>query len=453
MLDIDIIRKTPDVVKRGLQSRGYNFDIGELAGKDSEWKRLKEQADSLRHRRNVLSAEIKELISKKADAQQKIAEVKIIPDQIKSLEVQADALKQQIDAITRALPNLPDASVPYGAGSEDNKTAKQHGKIPKFSFKPKDHAELGKELDILDLERSAKLAGSGFYVFKGLGATLERALINFMLDFHTKDGWTEVFPPELVNEKTMFGTGQLPKFENDLFKTREGLYLIPTAEVPLTNLHAAETLNPKELPKRYCAYTPCFRTEAGKHGEATRGIFRLHQFDKVEMVVICRQEDSPKELEAMRARAEKILEMLEIPYRTILLCTGDMGFASAKTYDLECYAAAMERYLETSSCSNCADFQARRMNTKYFTPEGTKFVHTLNGSGLALPRLMIAILENNQQKDGSIKIPKVLVPYMRGVKEIRKALPKPEKAKSQIQRGKEASQKSKAEKAQTKEVI
>ena len=446
MLDMDLIRKNPALVKKGLQSRGYNADIDGLSGKDSEWKSLKEQADALRHRRNVLSAEIKELILKKADAAQKIAEVKIIPEQIKSLEVQADALKGQIDAITKTLPNLPDASVPKGAGPEDNKVVKQHGKIQKFKFKPKDHAELGKELDILDLERSAKLAGSGFYVFKGLGATLERALINFMLDFHTKDGWTEVFPPELVNEKTMFGTGQLPKFENDLFKTREGLYLIPTAEVPLTNLHAAEVLNPKGLPKRYCAYTPCFRTEAGKHGEATRGIFRLHQFDKVEMVVICKQEDSPKELEAMRARAEKLLELLEIPYRTILLCTGDMGFASAKTYDIECYAAAMSRYLETSSCSDCKDFQARRMNTKYFTPEGTKFVHTLNGSGLALPRLMIALLENNQQPDGSIKIPKVLVPYMRGIKEIRKALPKPEKAKGKKVKARKQKKKAKPKK-------
>ncbi len=446
MLDIDIIRKNPALVKKGLQSRGYNFDIDELVGKDSEWKHLKEQADSLRHRRNVLSAEIKEIISRKADAKEKIAEVKIIPEQIKSLEVQAAALKQQIDAITKTLPNLPDASAPYGQGAEDNKTVRQRGKIPKFKFKPKDHAELGKELDILDLERSAKLAGSGFYVFKGLGATLERALINFMLDFHIKDGWVEVFPPELVNEKTMFGTGQLPKFENDLFKTREGLYLIPTAEVPLTNLHAAEVLNPKELPKRYCAYTPCFRTEAGKHGEATRGIFRLHQFDKVEMVVICKQEDSAKELESMRSRAERLLELLEIPYRTILLCTGDMGFASAKTYDIECYASAMERYLETSSCSNCADFQARRMNTKYFTPEGTKFVHTLNGSGLALPRLMIALLENNQQKDGSIKIPKVLIPYMRGIKEIRKAVPKPEKQKAKPKKAKEQTKKAKPKK-------
>ncbi|GAG32142.1 unnamed protein product, partial [marine sediment metagenome] len=241
------------------------------------------------------------------------------------------------------------------------------------------------------------------YVFKGLGAKLERALINFFLDYHVKNGFIEICPPILVNKQTMFGTAQLPKFEQDLYKTTEGLYLIPTAEVPLTNLHQNEILNLEDLPKYYCAFTPCFRTEAGKHGTETRGIYRLHQFDKVEMVKICHPGHSDKELEDMGQAAEKLLELLEIPYRTLLLCTGDMGFAVSKTYDIECWSPYQKKYLETSSCSNCKDFQARRMNTRFRTPEGNKFVHTLNGSGLATPRLLISLLECNQQKDGSIK--------------------------------------------------
>ncbi|MBL7054162.1 serine--tRNA ligase [Candidatus Woesearchaeota archaeon] len=420
MLDIKFIRENAEIVKKAVKGRGYDVDIDALIKYDEEYRKNLQELEKLNCQRNVVSKEINKLKKEGKDISKKIEEVKKIPAEIEKIETSVNELKNKIKNIMLVIPNLPDKSVPIGKEPEDNKKVREWGKKPKFKFKPKLHFEVGEDLDILDLVRAAKLAGSGFYVFKGLGARLERALINFMLDFHTKDGWVEIFPPELVNEKTMMGTGNLPKFENDLYKTREGLYLIPTAEVPLTNLHAEEVLSKEELPKHYCAYTPCFRTEAGRHGKETRGIFRLHQFDKVEMVAVCEPENSVEELEGMRARAEKLLELLEIPYRTLILCGGDMGFAAAKTYDIEIYAAASDRYLETSSVSNCVDFQARRMNTKFRDNEGNALVHTLNGSGLALPRLMIAIFENYQQEDGSLKIPKVLVPYMGGIKKITK---------------------------------
>jgi seryl-tRNA synthetase len=418
MLDIKFIRENPEAVKKGVKDRGYDIDIDALLKYDKEYRRNLQELEKLNHKRNTVSKEINKLKKDGKDISKKVEEVKKIPIDIEKVEKTVNELRAKINGIMMVIPNLADKSVPIGKEPDGNKVIREWGKKPKFDFTPKLHFEIGKELGILDLERSAKLAGSGFYVLKGMGARLERALINFMLDFHIKDGYTEVCPPELVNQKTMTGTGNLPKFEDDLYKTREGLYLIPTAEVPLTNLHAGETLDRKELPKHYCAYTSCFRTEAGRHGSETRGIFRLHQFDKVEMVCICEPENSFYELEKMRARAEKLLELLEIPYRTLVLCTGDMGFASAKTYDIECYAAASGRYLETSSVSNCVDFQARRMNTKVRGKEGNVFVHTLNGSGLALPRLMISILENYQQSDGSLTIPKALVPYMGGVRKI-----------------------------------
>jgi len=418
MIDIKFIRENPAIVKKAIKGRGYDVNIDVLLKSDKEYRQNLQELEKLKHKRNIISREINELKKEGKDISKKVKEVKQIPVNIEKTEKTVNVLKNKIKEIMLVIPNLPDKTVPVGKDPDDNKLAKKWGKKPKFTFKAKLHFEIGKQLDILDLERAAKLSGSGFYVIKGLGARLERALINFMLDFHIKDGWTEIFPPELVNEKTMMGTGNLPKFEDDLYKTREGMYLIPTSEVPLTNLHAEEILSKEELPKHYCAYTPCFRTEAGRHGKETRGIFRLHQFDKVEMVTICEPENSYEELEKMRARAEKLLELLEIPYRTLILCTGDMGFAAAKTYDIECYAAASGRYLETSSVSNCIDFQARRMNTKVRVKEGNILVHTLNGSGLALPRLMISILENYQQKDGSLKIPKVLVPYMGGIKKI-----------------------------------
>lgn len=316
-----------------------------------------------------------------------------------------------------SIPNLIHDSVPVGDESR-NKVVKIWGKRKEFKFKIKHHWEIGEQLGMIDMKRGAQIAGSGFYVLFGKIAQLQRALVQFMIDFHVKDGFIEVNPPHLVNYKTAFGTGNLPKFETDLYKTREGLYLIPTAEVCITNLHANEILKEKELPKYYVAFTPCYRTEAGKHGTETRGIYRLHQFEKVEMVKIVKQEESWKELEDMRYRAEKILEMLNIPYRTILLSSQDTGFASAKTYDIEAWSPALNKYIEVSSCSNCTDFQARRMNTRYVTKEGIKFVHTLNGSGLALPRLMIALMENYQQEDGGILVPYVLQTYT-GFKKIK----------------------------------
>ena len=420
MLDIKFIRENPDIVKKSIKDRGYKVDVDELLKLDEKFRAELQKVEKLKHQRNVASLEIRKLKVDGKSAAAKIKEVKEIPGKIKKLDESIKKIKENMYAIALTIPNILADDVPVGADESANVEVKKWGKIPKFRFKPKYHWELGKELDIIDIESSIKLAGAGFYVFKGLGARLERALINFMLDYHAKDGFKEVCPPILVNKKTMMGTAQLPKFENELYKTREGLYLIPTAEVPLSNMHQDEILEKTDLPKYYCAYTPCFRTEAGRHGRETRGIFRLHQFDKVEMVVICHPEHSWTELEMLRKRAEKILEMLEIPYRTCILSTGDTSFASAKTYDVECWSPSLDKYLETSSISNCTDFQARRMNTRFRTPAGNVFVHTLNGSGLALPRLMISILECYQQKDGSVKIPKVLQPYMNGIKIIEK---------------------------------
>jgi len=418
MIDIKFIRENPDIVKQACKDRGAEIDINSLLKLDKTYLKTLQTAEKLKHKRNTINQEINKLKKAGKTAAAKIKEAKEIPKKLAKLEEQLKKTKEKILSVVLIIPNIPDKSVPKGVDEKDNKEIKKSGKLPKFDFEIKPHWEIGKDLDIIDIPSSIKLAGAGFYVFKGLGAQLERALINFFLDYHVKDGYIECFPPILVNEKTMTGTAQLPKFEEDLYKTREGLYLIPTAEVPLTNLHQDEILNVEELPKYYCAYTPCFRTEAGKHGTETRGIYRLHQFDKVEMVKICHPDHSDKELEDMRQRAEKLLELLKIPYKTLLLCTGDMGFAAAKTYDIEVWSPYQNKYLETSSCSNCKDFQARRMNTRFRTQEGNKFVHTLNGSGLALPRLMISILECYQDKDGSVRIPEVLQPYMNGLKKI-----------------------------------
>ncbi len=419
MIDIKLIRENPELVKENNKNRNYNLDIDEILKLDNEWKKIKFESDNLRKERNKISNEINEV--KKAGEEKKlkilIKEAKKIPEKLKENEEKEEELRKKINNLLSFIPNIQDKSVPIG-GEEKNKEIEKYGKIPKFNFPVKSHEDLLENLGLLDMKRAAKIAGSGFYLFKGDLARLERALINFMLDFHIKDGFIEINPPQLVNEKTLFGTGNLPKFEGDVYKTREGFYLVPTAEVPLTNLYAEEILQEKELPKKLVAFTQCYRTEAGRHGSETPGIFRLHEFEKVEMVYICRQEDSRDFLEEMTKRAEKILELLELPYRRIVLATADAGFASAKTYDLEAWSPALKKYLEVSSCSNCTDFQARRMNTRYQSKEGLKFVHTLNGSGLATPRLLISLIENNQQKDGSIKIPEVLWSYMGGVKKL-----------------------------------
>jgi len=417
MIDIKLIREKPKLVKKSCKDRGYDVDIDNLLRLDEKFREQKQKVDKLRAKRNVVAQEINKLQKAGKDIKAKVAEAKKVPEQIAKVEEEIKKINFQAKDIILIIPNIMHKDVPVGDESK-NKEVKKWGKKIKLKVKP--HWEIGEELDIIDMERGAKISGSGFYVLKGDGARLQRALVQFMLDYHHKHGFTEVNVPHIVTAETMTGTGNLPKFEEDLYRTREGVYLIPTAEVPVTNLHANEVLNINELPKKYCAFTQCYRTEAGRHGSETRGIFRLHQFEKVEMVKIVHPNTSWDELEDMREKAEKILELIGIPYRTIILATKDAGFASSKTYDIECWAAADERYLEVSSVSNCVDFQARRMNTKFREKDGNHYVHTLNGSGLALPRLMISILENFQDKNGNIDIPKVLQPYMAGQKKISK---------------------------------
>ncbi len=420
MLDIKLIRENPRKVRDNCRKRAYDPDlVEEILALDEKWRKLKKEDDNLRAARNKISKQINEAKKHKNSVTALLKEAKQIPEKLKKNEEEEKQLKEDLDKFLSLIPNIQADEVPVGR-EDKNKTVKKVGEIPKFSFTVKSHEEILTKLGFLDMERAAKVAGSGFYMFKDEFAQFERALINFMLDFHIKDGFVEINPPHLVNAKTMYGTGNLPKFEDDVYKTREGFYLIPTAEVVVTNIYANEILNEKDLPKKFVAFTQCFRTEAGRHGSETPGIFRLHEFEKVEMVYLCRQEDSWKFHEEMTARAEKLLDKLKIPYRRVLLATADAGFASAKTYDLEVWSPYLKKYLETSSCSNCTDFQARRMNTRYQSKEGLKFVHTLNGSGLATPRLLISLVENYQQKDGSIKVPAVLQNYMNGKKFIGK---------------------------------
>jgi len=410
MLDIKLIREKPEEVKRNNKNRGYDEKlVDQVVELDKKWRRLKGEDDNLRAERNKVSKDISEAKKQGQDTNNILNRAKEIAEKLETNEKEERELKGKVDNLMALIPNMYTKDAPIG-GEEKNKELLKWGKLLKIK-NPKSHVELGEKLGILDIKRAVKLAGAGFYILQGQGARLQRALVQFMLDFHNKNGFTEINPPQLVNRKTAFGTGNLPKFEDQLYTTRDELVLIPTAEVPVTNIYADEVLKEKDLPKKFCSFTECFRTEAGKHA-GEEGLFRLHQFEKVEMVYICKPEDSWKFLEEMTGNSEKILKALEIPYRKIVLATGDAGFSSAKTYDLEVWSPAMNRYLEVASCSNCTDFQARRMNTKYQAINNElKFVHTLNGSGLALPRLMISILENNQQADGSIKIPKVLWRY------------------------------------------
>jgi len=422
MLDPKLMREESKEIKDSLKKRGMNNSLVEEWTKlDNKLRELKINNDNMRHSRNLISEKInsfKKAGNEKA-ARDAISEAQRIPEKIKKTDEEIAEIEIKLNNIALSTPNLLDKKVPIGESSDNNKVLKKWGKIPNIK-NAKSHIDILENLGLIDLKASAKIAGEGFYVLKGELAILERALINFFLDFHKKKGRIEINPPILVNEKSAIGTAHLPKFKNDMYKTEENLYLAPTAEMPLTNLHQDSVLSESELPLRYCAYTPCFRTEAGKHGTETRGLFRLHQFDKVEMMSFSLPENSEKELKLMLEDAEKLLQMLKIPYRTIILCSGDMGFASAITYDIETYSPFLKKYLETSSVSNCKDFQARRMNTKFLRNKTNerKFVHTLNGSGLALPRLMISLIENNQQKDGSIKIPAVLQKYT-GFKEIK----------------------------------
>ncbi len=419
MLDIKLIRENPDFVKERLKTRdeALVFVIDEILTVDKERRKLIAEVEQLKAEKNKLSKEIGKLFKegKKEEAQKAKEEVVAKNERIECLEKELKEVEKRFNNLLLTVPNLPYESVPVGKDETENVEIRRWGEPRKFDFEPLPHWEIGEKLGILDFERGAKLAGSRFTVMFKEAARLERALINFMLDIHTKEhGYTEVWSPVLVKPEILTGTGQLPKFEEDLYKIcDEDLYLLPTAEVSLTNLHAGEILKEEELPKYYTAYTPCFRREAGSHGRDVRGILRQHQFDKVELVKIVKPEESYNELEKLVNEAEKILQLLELPYRVVELCTGDLGFSAAKTYDIEVWIPSQNMYREISSCSNTEDFQARRAKIRYKTKEGkNEFVHTLNGSGLAVGRTLLAIMENYQKPDGSFDIPEVLRKYM-----------------------------------------
>ena len=421
MIDLKLVQKQPEVLGKALANRHSDLDVNDFLRLDARRRELLTEVESLKSRRNAASADVAAKKRAGEDASALLAELGKLSERIKELDVETAQAKADVETWLMRVPNLPDASVPVGRDETENVEVCRWGEPRNFDFPPREHGELGAALGGLDFERAARLTGSRFVVELGWAARLERALVNFFLDRHTRhEGYIEVCPPYMVNRATMTGTGQLPKFEEDLFKLREAdYYLIPTAEVPLTNLHAGETLDEADLPRAYCAATPCFRSEAGSAGKDTRGIIRMHQFTKVEMVRFAHPDDSFNQLEIMRGHACRLLELLELPYRVITLCTGDMGFSSAKTYDVEVWLPAQKTYREISSCSNCTDFQARRASIR-FKPKGGKaaWLHTLNGSGLPTGRTMAAILENGQQKDGSLVLPKVLVPYMDGVEVI-----------------------------------
>ncbi|WP_457642761.1 serine--tRNA ligase [Persephonella sp.] len=419
MIDIKLIRTDPDFVKERLSTRdrAYSKMVDELLAVDEERRSIIKEVEHLKAEKNRLSKEIGLLYreGKKEEAEKAKEEVHAKNKKIEQLEKELKDVEKRFNYLLLSIPNLPHQSVPVGEDEEDNVEIRRWGEPRKFSFEPLPHWDIGEKLGILDFERGAKLSGSRFTVMYGKAAKLERALINFMLDIHTSQhGYTEVWTPVLVKPEILTGTGQLPKFEEDLYRVcDEELYLLPTAEVSLTNLHAGEILKEEELPKYYTAYTPCFRREAGSHGKDVRGILRQHQFDKVELVKIVKPEESYNELEKLVNEAEKILQLLELPYRVVELCTGDLGFSAAKTYDIEVWIPSQGRYREISSCSNTEDFQARRAKIRYKDKEGkNRFVHTLNGSGLAVGRTLLAIMENYQKEDGDFDIPQVLKEYM-----------------------------------------
>ena len=422
MLDIKLLRDQLDQVKERIATRGAKIDWEEFAVVDLERREALAKWERMKEKKNQFSGEIGKLKKSGRDATSLMQEVEQLSRAIREGEGPLAEIEKRFERVMLWIPNLPHPSVPLGTGAEGNREVRRWGEIPKFDFSPKNHWEIGEELGILDFARAAKIAASRFALYYGQGALLERALINFMLDLHTRErGYQEVIPPILVNRETMTGTGQLPKFEEDLFRTADpDLFLVPTAEVPLTNIHREEILNQEDLPIRYVAYTPCFRREAGSYGQDVRGLIRLHQFNKVELVKLTQPGNSYEELEKMVADAEEVLQRLKLPYRVVELCTGDLGFASAKTYDLEVWLPGQDTYREISSCSNCEDFQARRAQIRYRPEKKGKavFVHTLNGSGLAVGRTVVAVLENYQQKDGTVVVPEVLRPYMGGIERI-----------------------------------
>ena len=421
MLSIELIRKDLKRVEEGLKKRGDKSDLSALLNLDEQRRSILKKIEELRFQRNNASDEIGKLKREGKSAEEILGQMKGVSEEIKKLEGEIALIENEENDILLTLPNLPHESVPEGRDERDNVEIRKWGEIPKFSFEPRPHWEIGEDLKIIDFQRASAIAGARFALLKGKGALLERALINFMLDLHTTEhGYTEVLPPFMVNRKAMTGTGQLPKFEDELFKLeRDRYYLIPTAEVPVTNIHREEILQEEALPLYYTACTPCFRREAGSYGKDTRGLIRQHQFNKVEMVKFCKPQDSYDELEKLTNNAEDVLQRLGLPYRVVLLCTGDMGFSSAKTYDIEVWLPAQNTYREISSCSNFEDFQARRADIRYKSAKGrTEFVHTLNGSGLAVGRTLVAILENYQQEDGTVIIPEALRGYMGGEEKI-----------------------------------
>ncbi len=422
MLDLKFVRENPDLVRQAMRLKGESGDLDGLLARDNDRRNLLKEAEELKQTRNRVSKEIGQAGAESEAARAKKAEMRDVSAKIKEMDEQLRRIDHDLGQLLLDLPNLPDAVVPHGSDESDNVEVRAWGEQPKFAFTPLAHWDIGANLDIIDFPRAGKITGSRFALYYGAGARLERALFNFMLDLHTTEhGYREVFPPFLVNAASMTGTGQLPKFAEDAFRV-EGtdLYLIPTAEVPVTNLHRDEILDAEQLPIRYCAYSACFRAEAGAHGRDTRGLIRQHQFNKVELVKFVRPEDSMEELEKLTRDAEKVLQLLELPYRVMLMCSGDLGFAPAKKYDLEVWLPAYGTYREISSCSNFTDFQARRAGIRYRPETGKKaqFVHTLNGSGVAVGRTVAAVLENYQQKDGSVVIPEVLRPYFNGMQRI-----------------------------------
>jgi seryl-tRNA synthetase len=437
MLDLKFVVENKERVLEGLASRGQSLEQLQawpgLEGVDpwaldAQRRTAIQKVEQLRHRQRLAGEEIARRGRAKEDASELKTEMKGVADEIKLLEVRQQEVEEAIRRFLLVVPNLPDASVPVGADASANVEVRRVGEPKPFAFTPKDHSDLGLDLGILDFERAATLSGARFVIMSGPGARLERALIQFMLDLHTSRGYREMIPPYLVTAETLVGTGQLPKFEGDLFKTSAGdkdLYLIPTAEVPLTGMHRDEILEADRLPIKYAAFTPCFRSEAGSYGKDVRGLIRQHQFHKVELVKLTRQETSMEELESLVADAEEVLKRLGLPYRVVTLCTGDMGFSAAKTYDIEVWLPGQGAYREISSCSNCTDFQARRASLRYRPEPNAKprFLHTLNGSGLAVGRTLVAVLENYQQADGSVVVPEVLRPYMGGLETIVKVGP------------------------------
>ncbi len=420
MLDIRLLRNNYDKVAQALESRQASVElIAEFPKLDSSRREKLTESDNLKNRRNVVSQEVAKIKKSGGNADELIAEMKEVGDRIKQLDEEIREIDVALDALLLAIPNVPHESVPVGASEEDNVEIRKFGEPRSFEFDPKAHYDLGSDLGILDFEAAGKVTGSRFVFYKGLGARLERALINFMMDLHSdQHGYEEVLPPYIVNRDSLVGTGQLPKFAEDLFKL-EGTdyFLIPTAEVPVTNIHRDEILSAESLPKRFVAFSGCFRSEAGAAGRDTRGLIRQHQFNKVELVQLVTPDQSYEVLEQLTGHAERVLQLLGLPYRVLALCTGDMGFGSAKTYDIEVWIPSAGTYREISSCTNFEDFQARRAAIRYRPESGAKpeFVHTLNGSGLALGRTVAAILENYQQVDGSVVIPEALRPYMGGI--------------------------------------